>query len=46
MMDGIHIEYIIAARKETYSRFMQYKDETNSDILEEVKHEGHGYECI
>ncbi|KAI8885818.1 hypothetical protein K501DRAFT_331679 [Backusella circina FSU 941] len=26
---------IEAARKETYSRFMQYKDETNSDILEE-----------
>jgi hypothetical protein len=27
----------IAARKETYSRFMQSKDETNTDILDEVK---------
>lgn len=26
----------LAARKETYTRFMQFKNETNSDILEEV----------
>jgi len=31
------IDLILAARKETYSRFMQSKDETNTDILEEVK---------
>ncbi|CEG62965.1 hypothetical protein RMATCC62417_00188 [Rhizopus microsporus] len=27
---------IEAARKETYARFMQFKDETNTDILEEL----------
>ncbi|KAG2199027.1 hypothetical protein INT46_010267 [Mucor plumbeus] len=29
------LKAIAAARKETYSRFMQSKDETNTDILEE-----------
>lgn len=28
---------ILAARKETYTRFMQSKDETNTDVLEEVE---------
>ncbi|KAL9549957.1 hypothetical protein MBANPS3_004972 [Mucor bainieri] len=29
------LKAIQAARKETYSRFMQYKNETNCDVLEE-----------
>ncbi|KAI8636209.1 hypothetical protein BD408DRAFT_99631 [Parasitella parasitica] len=29
------LKSVAAARKETYSRFMQSKDETNTDILEE-----------
>ncbi|KAI8969109.1 hypothetical protein BDF20DRAFT_893276 [Mycotypha africana] len=29
------LKAIQAARKETHSRFMQYKDETNVDILDE-----------
>ncbi|KAI9473429.1 MAG: hypothetical protein EXX96DRAFT_577910 [Benjaminiella poitrasii] len=32
---GADIRAIDAARKETYNRFIQFKDETNTDILEE-----------
>ncbi|KAI9309342.1 hypothetical protein BJ944DRAFT_226941 [Cunninghamella echinulata] len=32
---GNDINAILAAKKETHTRFMQYKDETNIDILEE-----------
>ncbi|KAI8388836.1 uncharacterized protein BYT42DRAFT_561402 [Radiomyces spectabilis] len=32
---GADAKAIIAARKETHARFMQFKDETNTDILEE-----------
>lgn len=28
--------FSLAAKKETYARFMQFKDETNTDILDEV----------
>ncbi|CAO3610707.1 unnamed protein product [Cunninghamella blakesleeana] len=32
---GSDTKAIIAAKKETYARFMQNKDETNTDVLEE-----------
>jgi hypothetical protein len=31
------LKFLLAARKETYARFMQSKDETNTDVLEEVR---------
>ena len=30
-------QLFIAAKKETYSRFMQHKNETNVDILDQVR---------
>jgi hypothetical protein len=36
----------IAAKKETYNRFMQFKDEANTDILEEVSRSYYTIVCI